>query len=191
MSIVDQAMVNQLKNIQTRTGKTMDELLALIRQSGLAKHAEIRDMLKNSLGLGHGDAHMLTLHYLKTITEKSPHPGEDPIQVALEEIYSGSKAALRPLHERIMESIQTFGEFEISPKKGYLSLRRKRQFAMIGPASKGRIEVGLNMKDVDATDRLLALPPGGMCQFKVFISSEAEVDNELTGWIKLAYERTG
>ena len=71
---------------------------------------------------------------------------------------------LRPVHDRIMTAVQGFGVFEIAPKKGYLSLRRKKQFAMVGPATESHIEVGLNLKGLTATDRLIAIPPGGMCQ---------------------------
>ena len=42
MNVVDQATRTQLQNIQTRTGKTLDELFALIRESGLTKHGQIR-----------------------------------------------------------------------------------------------------------------------------------------------------
>ena len=60
MSSVDQAYETQLKNIQSKTGKTLDQLYAVIQKSGLAKHGEIRDRLKRDLGLGHGDANTLT-----------------------------------------------------------------------------------------------------------------------------------
>jgi len=58
------------------------------------------------------------------------------------------KALLRPIHEKLMAAIEKFGNFEVAPKKGYVSLRRKKQFAMIGPGSTTRVDVGLNMKDV-------------------------------------------
>ena len=95
---------------------------------------------------------------------------------------------MRPIHDRVMAEMKKFGEFEIAPKKTYLSLRRKRQFAMLGPATNSRIDLGLNMKGIPATQRLLAMPPGGMCQYQVRLSSENDVDSELIDWIKQAYE---
>lgn len=187
MNIVDQALENQLRNIQTRTGKTLEELFTVIRASGLTRHAEIRELLKRELGLGYGDATQLTAVYLKSL-QPAPAANADPVESALAEIYSGSKAALRPLHEQVMAAIRTLGELEIAPKKTYLSLRRKRQFAMLGPGSKGRIELGLNMKNISPTDRLEALPPGGMCQYRVFVTSQSEVDAELMSWIKTAFD---
>ena len=71
---------------------------------------------------------------------------------------------MRPVHDRIMTAVKGFGAFEIAPRKGYLSLRRKKRFAMVGPATQLQIEVGLNLKGLTATDRLIAIPPGGMCQ---------------------------
>jgi hypothetical protein len=186
MSSLDKALETQLKNIQTRSGKSLDELFALIKKSGLVKHGEMRDMLKRDTGLGHGDANTLVHVYLKSTAEPAAQSqGADDI---LTEVYSGPKASLRPIHDKLMAAINEFGPFEIAPKKGYVSLRRKKQFAMIGPATKTRVEVGLNMKDVPATPRLIAMPPGGMCQYKVNVTTAAEVDAELIGWIRQAYE---
>lgn len=190
---VDKAIETQLKNIQTRTGKSLDELFSLIRQSGLEKHGEIRDMLKSSLGMGHGDANTL-VHTYRKAAEGTPAATAGDTSTSgdvLDEIYTGGKAGLRPIHERLMAAIDAFGPFEIAPKKGYVSLRRKKQFATIGPATKTRVEVGLNMKGVEATPRLLAIPPGGMCQYKVNVTDAAEVDPELIAWIRQAYEGAG
>jgi len=109
----------------------------------------------------------------------------------LAEIYAGPKADLRPIHDALMAAIGKFGEFEIAPKKGYVSLRRKKQFAMIGPGTKTRVDIGINMKGVKGTDRLVELPPGGMCQYKVAVTDPKEVDKELIGWVKKAFDAAG
>lgn len=190
MSSVDKALETQLKNIQTRTGKTLDELYALIRKSGLAKHGEIRDMLKRDLSMGHGDANTLVHTYLRAESGPTP-PAEAGSDDVLDQIYTGPKAALRPIHEKLIDEINKFGEFEIAPRKGYVSLRRKKQFATIGPATNTRFEVGLNMKGVKGTDRLNELPAGQMCQYKVKLTDANEVDKELIDWIRQAYDSAG
>jgi len=191
MSAVDKAIQTQLTNIQTRTGKSLDELRAVLQQSGLTKHSEIRAMFQRDLGLGYGDANMLA-QVLRRTDAEGPNTAEavapDDVVNAL---YTGGKAGLRPIHDRLMAEIAQFGTFEIAPKKGYLSLRRKKQFAMIGPATNTRVEVGLNMKGLDATARLAEMPSGGMCNYKVKVTDVAEVDAELIAWIKRAYESAG
>jgi len=191
MSAVDKAIQTQLTNIQTRTGKRLDELRAVLQQSGLTKHSEIRAMFQRDLGLGYGDANMLAQALRKTEAQGfNAAQAETPDDV-VNALYTGAKASLRPIHDRLMAEITQFGAFEIAPKKGYLSLRRKKQFAMIGPATNTRIEVGLNMKGVDATVRLAEMPSGGMCNYKVKVTDVAEVDAELIAWIKRAYESAG
>jgi hypothetical protein len=187
MSIVDKAFESQLNNIQKRTGKTLDELYDIIRKSGLAKHGEIVNMLKRELGMGHGDANTVAKFFFKSVGEGKEATTDD----AINEIYAGAKAALRPIHEELMAAIVQMGPCEIAPKKGYVSLRRKKQFAMIGPATTTRVEVGLNMKGVQGTGRLSEMPPGSMCQYKVNVTDVKEVDGELIGWIRQAYESAG
>ena len=58
-----------------------------------------------------------------------------------------------------MAAIDGFGEFEIAPKKGYVSLRRKKQFAMLGPKTNDRFELGLNLKDEVKDPRAKACRP--------------------------------
>lgn len=183
---IDKAVATQLANIEQRTGKTLAQLAKIVKGSGLAKHGELVAMLKADLGMGHGDANTLVHHVLKS-DGASAASGSSPGQV-VDEIYSGPKAALRPIHDAVMAAITRFGPFEIAPKKGYISLRGKKQFAMIGPATNSRVEVGLNMKDVKGTARLEAQKPGGMCQYKVKVTAAAEVDQELIGWIRQAYD---
>jgi hypothetical protein len=185
---VDKAVATQLANIEARTGKTLDALAKIIRSSGLAKHGELVAMLKRDLGMGHGDANTLVHHVLKSDGASAAAAAGKSAGDVVDEIYAGPKSALRPIHDTLMNAIEAFGAFDIAPKKGYVSLRRSKQFAMIGPATNTRVEVGLNMKDVKGTARLEAQKPGGMCQFKVKVTDAAEVDAELVAWIRRAYE---
>ena len=178
------ATATQLRNIETKTGKSLAALRAVVAQSGLTKVGEVRAMLIERFGLGHGDANALAL------ASKAPAvsaASDDPLTA----IYSGAKAALRPLHEQVMIQIHRLGAFEIAPKKAYLSLRRKKQFAMLGPATQTQIELGLNAKCLPADPRLKVMAPGGMCQYTVRLSAPAEVDAKLVGWLRAAYDAAG
>jgi len=90
-----------------------------------------------------------------------------------------------------MKHISTFGEFETIPKKGYVSLRRRKQFAMLGPKTNTRFEIGLNAKDLKKNPRLLEQSKGSMCNYIVNVTHIQEVDPELIAWIKSAYESAG
>lgn len=186
MNPVDKALGTQLKNIEQRSGKSLQQLHALLDGAGLDKHGAMVALLKQELGLGHGDANTVVHLYRRAAEEKAGGAG-DPVDA----LYSGAKADLRPIHDRVMSAVEGFGPFEIAPKKTYLSLRRKKQFAMVGPATKTQVEVGLNVKDLEASGRLKELPPGRMCNYTVRLSGPEELDDELVGWLRLAYESAG
>ncbi len=189
MSSLDKAMQTQLDNIQKKTGKSLDQLAVIVKKSGLTKHGEIREYVKRELGLGHGDANALVHAVLQSDGQRAAE-GKSGDQM-LDEIYSGAKAHMRPIHEKLMQEINKLGEFEIAPKKGYVSLRRKKQFVMIGPKTNSRFEVGINAKDLEKSARLLEQPKGSMCNYIVNVTDAKEVDSELISWIKSAYEGAG
>lgn len=191
MNIAQKGYETQLKNIQAKTGKTLAELAQIVQTSGLTKHGELRELLKRELGLGHGDANTLVHALVNPDGERAAQASGATTDAVLDEIYTGPKAELRPIHDKLMKAIDDFGEFEIAPKKGYVSLRRKKQFAMIGPASKGQVEVGLNAKGLPAAERLTVVPAGGMCNYKVRLADPNDVDDALITWLKQAYENAG
>jgi hypothetical protein len=191
MSIVERAKATQLANIEKKTGKSLAELTQFVQSSGLKKHGEIRAMFMEKLGLTYGDAHNLALYVLKGDVQVAAKEKGLSISVVLDEMYSGPKANLRPIHDRLMSAIQQFGEFEVAPKKGYVSLRRKRQFAMLGPATNSKVELGLNIKHMADDNRLVAQPAGSMCNYKVRFSSADEIDDTVTGWLRAAYYAAG
>lgn len=189
------ATITQLKNIQARTGKSIAELLAAVATSGAAKHGERRSWLMEQFKLGYGDANTVALFVGKPLPDLSGTASSTTAQAVdgdpLDAIYTGAKAALRPLHEAVMLQVRAFGAFEEAPKKSYISLRRKKQFAMVGPATKDSVEIGLNAKDLPTHARLKLQPPGSMCNATTRITTAAEVDTLLQGWLRRAYDAAG
>lgn len=188
------ARLNQLRNIQTRTGKTIVELHQVLASSGLSKVGQYRSLLMEQFKLGYGDANMVALFFGKPlppldgqVSAQPQVPADDP----LASLYTGVKAKLRPLHAGVLDMIRAMGPFEESPKKGYISLRRRKQFAMLGPATKDLIEIGLNAMELPPAARLKRMPPGGMCQYTVRIGAPTEIDEELQGWLRMAYDLAG
>lgn len=189
------ATITQLKNIQARTGQTIAQLHAAVLASGAAKHGEKRSWLMEHFKLGYGDANTV-VHFID-----KPMPdlgGAAPMAAPalnegdpLDAIYTGAKAPLRPLHDAVMQAVRALGDFEEAPKKTYISLRRKKQFLMVGPATKDSIAIGLNAKDLPPHARLKVQPPASMCQATTRIGSPAEIDAELKAWLKRAYDAAG
>jgi hypothetical protein len=192
------ATITQLKNIQVKTGKSIAELHAAVTAGGAVKHGEKRSWLMEQFKLGYGDANTVVLFMDKPLPDLGdgarpasavavPAREGDPLGA----IYSGTKAGLRPLHEAVIAAISAFGTFEQAPKKAYVSLRRKKQFATLGPATSESVEIGLNAKDLPPHSRLKVQAPGSMCQATTRIRSVAEVDALLAGWLKRAYDSAG
>jgi len=106
--------------------------------------------------------------------------------------YSGDKANLRRIYEAIIKNIKPFGnDVVVSPKKAYVSLRRKKQFAIIQPSTKMRVDVGINLTGIEPTDRLEQSGSfNAMVSHRVRLANKDEVDKELISWLKLAYENS-
>lgn len=181
MASVEQAQATQIQNIETVTGKSLSELCNLVNASGLTKHSEVIKMLKTDLGLGHGNANLIA-HMAK----QAANPADDDTS-PMDRIYSSTKAHLRPIHEALLGVLHSFGSFDTAPKKSYISYRRSKQFAMIGPATKNAVEVGINSRTLSEGDRLEKLPPGKMTPFRVRLSAPEQVDDEVISWLKAAY----
>jgi hypothetical protein len=191
MADLDKAVATQLANIEKKTGKSLAQLTAAIKKSGFAKHGEIRSWLVAAYGLGHGDANTLTHLALKSDGASAAKAAGASTSDVLAEIYSGKKEQLRPIHDKLMKAIIKFGDHEVAPKKGYVSLRRKKQFAMLGPKTNERFELGLNLKEDIKDTRVKSVPPGGMCQYIVPLTSAEEIDDKLIAYIKRAYDAAG
>lgn len=177
-----------IEQLTEKTGITYETFVNALKESNLIKHGELRKLFMDKFELSYGYANTL-VHIVKGSDGASLAEGKG-MDTILAEIYTGKKEHFRPVHDLIMSRLESLEDVELAPKKGYISLRHKKQFAMVGPKTNSRMEIGINLKDVEGTDRLLAQAKGSMCKFIVKLSTIEEVDDELINWIKEAYEQT-
>lgn len=184
---LDQATINMIQNLENKTGKSFNEWLSIAKSNNLKKHIELLNWLKSEFGLTYGYANLVALKALESPTLAA---ADDPEALLLNAQYAGAKAALRPIYDAVITAVQNFGDdVEISPKKTYVSLRRGKQFAIVQPSTKTRLDVGINLKGIEPTDRLeLSGSFNSMVSHRVRLKDVSDVDHELLSWLKMAYE---
>ena len=182
MATLDDALQTQARNIERATGRSIDAWVTLVKATGLERHAEILAWLKSEHGFSHGNANLVAL-----TARRGTAAGGDELVDAM---YSESKAPLRPFHDRVIDVAQGFGgDVELAPKQAYVSLRRAKQFATVGPGPGARLEIGLNLAGVEPGGRLEA--GRGMCTHRMRLSSDDGLDAEAIDWLRQAYQQAG
>lgn len=178
---MDKALQTMINNMPEKTGKSLDEWKKILKAKAFAKHSEGVKFLKSEHGVTHGFANTIV-----TLSKEEHHSEEDLVTNQ----YKG-KEALLPIYEQLLKTVKKLGsDVVITPKKTAVSIIRKKQFALIKPATKTRIDLGLKIKDKPTTDRLENSGPfGTMCTHRVRITSSDEVDQELTDWLSEAYQK--
>ena len=186
MATVEEGLRSQIRNIETTYGRSIEEWIELVKASGLSRHGEIVAMLKTEHGLSHGAANRVALEAIDALKPASA-PADPEAS-----LYAGSKAALLPIHDRLMDLISGLGsDLEVAPKKGYLSLRRRKQFAMIKPAAK-HVDLGIILPGRAVGGRLeSAATFNALFTHRIRVRSAAEVDDELSAWLRDAYDAAG
>ncbi len=188
MDSLQKAVATQLENIQAKTGKSLVELCQIVKDNGLEKHGQIRTYMMETFDIGYGDANLIASYVRNPNDPGFSNSEQIDVDPLISQIYSGAKEKFFPLHQKLMGEIETFGEFTIAPKKSNVSLRRKRQFVLLGPATNSRFEVGLNLKKEISDARIKPQPKGSMCNYIVVVNFLNEVDDQLVDWMRMAYE---
>ena len=176
-----QTMIN---NLLEKTGKTLEQWLTILKKAGFSsatKHGEILKCLKDEFGISHGFANLIA-HKLR---ESGANQEDNLVDLQYQ-----NKESLVPIYDKLISSVSKFGkDVEVSPKKGYVSLRRSKQFAIVQPSTKTRVDVGLNLKGEKPNQRLEASGSfNAMVSHRVRVTNIKEIDAELIGWLKRAYQ---
>jgi predicted transport protein len=176
-----------VSTIEKDTGKTLDFFVKAVKDAKLTKHKQILNYFKDEHGLSYGYANTMA-HAVRDVIE-----GVKSEDTLVEEQYAGAKADLKPIYDTVIKAVEKFGkDVEIAPKKTYVSLRRKKQFAIVQPSTKTRMDIGLIIKGKDTTERLEAGNKwNAMCTHRVRVTEKGEVNSELVDWLKEAYEAAG
>jgi predicted transport protein len=183
---MDKSAATMIENLKSKTGHSLDEWKPLIAKQKFAKHGEIVKFLKETHQVTHGYASEIALKVLASDADSAT----DTAQL-VENQYKG-KEHLKPFYDKLIAAVKGFGgDFEIAPKKAYVSLKRKKQFIILNPASKSRFEIGFNLKGVEPKGKLEAEKPDGICSHKINLTDIKEIDAEVISWIKMAFDKAG
>lgn len=179
---MDKALQTMIENMPEKTGKSLEDWFEVLKAKSFSKHSEAVKFLKTEHNVTHGFANTIVA------LSKQQDSGEKDLVAAQ---YKG-KESLLPIYEGLLSFIKTLGDdVAITPKKGSVSIIRKRQFVLIKPATKTRIDLGFKLKDKPNTERLGDSGPfGTMCTHRVQLTDVNEIDSELKSWIKEAYEKS-
>jgi hypothetical protein len=170
-----------------RTGKTFDQWVAFVRASGPPDFKARVAWLKLDHDMG--------TNYAGWIAERADGKGDpadyDP-EALVDAMYAGPKAALRPIHERLLDLSLALGDdVKASPCETIVPLYRTHVFAQLKPTTRTRVDLGLALKDVPVTGRLV--DTGGLAKKdritrRIPISRLEEIDDEVVGWLRAAYD---
>ncbi|NND16623.1 MAG: DUF4287 domain-containing protein [Eudoraea sp.] len=179
---MDKALQTMIANMPEKTGKSLEEWIKVLKEKSFEKHSEAVKFLKTQHQVTHGFANTIV-----ALSKEENASSEDLVANQ----YKG-KEALLPIYEKLIHFINTLGsDVTITPKKGSVSIIRNRQFVLIKPATKTRVDLGFKLKDKPTTERLENSGPfGSMCTHRVQLFNVSDIDSELKAWIEEAYEKS-
>ncbi|MFA5012277.1 MAG: DUF5655 domain-containing protein [Ignavibacteria bacterium] len=186
MSNIENAEKTMIDNLLKNSGKSLEQWIDIVKKQNFQKHGEIVRFLKETHSLTHGYANLVA-HKSKGSDAGSAENKDELI----EKQYKG-KEHFKTIYEKLHAEILKFGnDVEVAPKNAYVAFRRKRQFAMLTPATKTRFEIGLNLKGEPVQGKLESAGSNMMCSHRINLSSVKEINKEVINWIRMSYERAG
>lgn len=184
-------MQKWIRELPEKTGRSLDEWIALVKKSGPATEKERREWLKKEHRLGTNSAMFIAERAEGKGTEDdSPEEYLKAAEEWVETMFSGAKAGLRPLYDELLTVALEMGA-KASPGKTAVSLYRNHVFASLKPSTNTRIDVGLALGNMKTPKRVI--DTGGYekkdrITRRIEVKSKADIDDELKKWLKKAWE---
>lgn len=181
---VEKAVENMIANLKKNTGKTLEEWFLILKTFSGVKHGEMVKFLKEEHNLSHGFANMIALKARGADAGSATSSDE-----LIDKQYLG-KEELKSIYEHLIKVTKAFGaDVILSPKNAYVSIKRKKQFAIIQPSTKTRLDLGLNIKDLDPVGKLEKSGSfNAMCTHRIRLEKVDDIDTDVINWLKKAYE---
>lgn len=183
-----------IESLPEKTGRTLDEWIALVKSSGPPTEKERREWLKAEHAFGTNTAwHVAERCDGKGTEEDSPEAYLQAAEEWVEDMFAGKKVHLRPIDDALLEAGQELGaDVKICPCKTIVPYYRRHVFAQIKPTTNTRIDMGFALGDMKATGRLIET--GGFAKkdritHRIPLSTIEEIDDEVLRWLKIAYDR--
>lgn len=182
--------------LEEKTGRSLEQWIALVKKSGPKTENERRAWLKSAHGLGMNTAWGIAGFAEPNGSEfASPEAYLAAAQEYVERMFSGAKAALYPLYEELLTLGLAIGkDAKACPCRTMVPLYRHHVFAQIKPATQTRIDLGFALGSRKPEGRLI--DTGGYAKkdritHRIPISSPKDIDAEVKKWLKTAYEADG
>ncbi len=175
-----------LRSLPEKTGRTLEEWVTIVRGTGMTGHKQRVDWLRAEYGIGGSTAYLLV-----TEADKPADYVEPTADELLAKQYAGLKAALLPIYERVAAAARSLGaDVRVEARQTYMTFTRGKQFALVQPTTIKRVDVGIIGPHLQSTERLQ--PAGafgsGRVTHRVGLTAPEEVDGELFGWLRAAYD---
>jgi hypothetical protein len=187
---------NWIDTLPGKTGRSLDQWVALVKSEGPKTEKERLVWLKSE--------HKLGTNAAAWIAERCEGKGvstevEDPetyrtnASAWVEAMFSGKKAALRPVYERLLKIGRGLGgDVRVCPCQTIVPFYRRHVFAQVKPSTNTRIDLGFALGDTPASGRLI--DTGGFAKkdritHRIPLSRVDEIDDEVLHWFKTAYAR--
>ena len=182
------AMVSAVsRSLQGRTGRSLEEWVALVRAEGpdpLDQNA-VRRWLKDVHGVPQNSQWAVADAAAQSAGWVRPSVAE-----YVDGQYAGPKAALRPVYDALEAALVDLGpDVRVEGRSTYVPFVRGRQFAAVAAATRTRVDLGLRFTDPPRSARLE--PAKGLAQAThvVRLTEPGQVDDELLGLIRTAYDQ--
>jgi len=172
--------------LQRRTGENLEVWNARVRDSGIGDEAGLRSWLAEQ-GVSDYPQSLLVM-------ERFGYP--DFLVASADELLGGQyrdRPQLRPILEALLTHAAALGQITVQVRKGYVSLvSPRRTFAAIQATTKTRVDLGLRLANREPSGGLesAAGMGSGQVSLRVALRTLDDVDDEVEGWMRLAYEES-